>query len=60
MTTFADPRPVADTEQDELATVDAAYTRAFGQDMATWDVETRALYEDAIADVYRRYTKADV
>lgn len=58
MTTFAEPRPIADAEQDELATIDAVYTRAFGKDMATWDPTIRELYDLALIEIYQRYPKA--
>ncbi|MFB7707976.1 hypothetical protein [Streptomyces sp. NPDC056105] len=57
MATVIETRPMADAEQDELATVDSAYTRAFGADMAAWDVEVRDLYDAAIDEVFARYPK---
>jgi hypothetical protein len=58
MTAPTDTRPLADAEQDELATTDAAYTRAFGRDMAAWDPLIRELYELALVEIYGRYPKA--
>lgn len=57
MATAIETRPLVDAEQDELNLVDAAYTRAFGSDMAAWDVEIRAMYDAAIDEVFARYPK---
>lgn len=58
MATVIETRPFVDAEQDDLATVDAAYIRAFGHDMAAWGPEVRALYDEALRDVYARYPQA--
>ncbi|MFB7162275.1 hypothetical protein [Streptomyces sp. NPDC056242] len=55
MATATEPRPLADVVEEELLVVDAAFRRAFGQDLATWDPETRALFNDATSEVYTRY-----
>lgn len=58
MTVPAVTRQLVDAEQDELATTDAAYTRAFGPDMAAWDPTIRELYDLALVEIYGRYPKA--
>jgi hypothetical protein len=58
MATVIETRPLVDAEQDELALLDAGFRRAFGPDMRAWDAETRSLYEDAAAEIYRRYPTA--
>lgn len=60
MATPTDERPIADVVEDELALVDSAFRRAFGQHMATWDAETRTLFNDALAEVYAQYTAEQV
>lgn len=59
MATAAETRPLVDAEEDELAAVDAGFIRAFGRDMSIWDPEIRALYDDALADIYARYPSTE-
>ncbi|MEU6661202.1 hypothetical protein [Streptomyces sp. NPDC046821] len=60
MATPTDERPLADIVEDELLLVDSAFRRAFGQDLATWGPETRALFYDANGEVYARYAAQGV